>query len=264
MSLVSLAGKVALITGASSGIGRATAVLFAKLGAGVALVGRDEDRLHKTLLLCEEQTKKAGSQASHCIIKADLSILEEISTAFNKTIQHFGKLDILVNNAGIQIKDSVENFDAAAHEKLMNINVRSVLVLSNLAVPKLAETKGCIINISSVAGNRSFPGVLSYCMSKAAIEQFTKCAALELAPKGIRVNCVAPGVIVTELHRNAGMSEEEYAKFLGRAKNNSPLGHTGDSEDVANSIAFLASDATSYTTGNTIFVDGGWSRVCPR
>ncbi|KAL7061539.1 hypothetical protein AAHC03_039 [Spirometra sp. Aus1] len=251
MSLVSLAGKVALITGASSGIGRATAVLFAKLGAGVALVGRDEDRLHKTLLLCEEQTKKAGSQASHCIIKADLSILEEISTAFNKTIQHFGKTRHLGKQCWIQIKDSVENFDAAAHEKLMNINVRSVLVLSNLAVP-------------NVAGNRSFPGVLSYCMSKAAIEQFTKCAALELAPKGIRVNCVAPGVIVTELHRNAGMSEEEYAKFLGRAKNNSPLGHTGDSEDVANSIAFLASDATSYTTGNTIFVDGGWSRVCPR
>ncbi|KAM7541202.1 hypothetical protein Aperf_G00000022871 [Anoplocephala perfoliata] len=263
MDLLSLTGKVALVTGASSGIGRATAVLFAKLGACVSLVGRNEANLEKTREMCLEAAK--SSNAGFCVVKADLADLDQVKSAFNQTISHFGKLDILVNNAGYQIRDSVENFDPAAHDQLMNVNVRSVIVLSNLAVPKLTESKGCIINISSVSGNNSFPGILSYAISKAAVEQFTRNAAVELGSKGIRVNCVAPGVVVTELHRRAGLSEAEYSAFLNRARSNNLMGATGSADDIARAVAFLASPSTgSFITGETIFVDGGWSKMCPR
>ncbi|VDD83715.1 unnamed protein product [Mesocestoides corti] len=248
--------------GASSGIGRATALLFAKLGAGVALVGRNKENLEKTQHMCQEVSNHPD--ASFCVVQADLADLDQVSSAYSKTIAHFGRLDILVNNAGIQIKDSVDNFDPAAHERLMNINVRSVLALSHLAVPKLEESKGCIVNISSVSGNNSFPGILSYAISKAAIEQFTRNAAVELGKRGIRVNCVAPGVIVTQLHKNAGMSDAEYAQFLERSKNNNLMGHPGNAEEIAKAIVYLASEMGSFVTGETIFVDGGWSKMCPR
>lgn len=128
--------------------------MFAKLGAGIALVGRNEESLEKTRVACVEASPRT-SNAVFCAIKADLVDLDQISAAFSRTIDHFGRLDILINNAGIQIKDSVENFDPVAHDRIMNVNVRSVLTLSNLAVPKLTESKGCIVNISSVSGNNS-------------------------------------------------------------------------------------------------------------
>ncbi|VDK36405.1 unnamed protein product [Taenia asiatica] len=251
------------VIGASSGIGRSTAVLFAKLGAGVSLVGRNEVSLEKTRQMCQDAS--SNPEANFHVVRADFAELDQVSGAFNETIKHFGKLDILVNNAGFQLRDSVENFDPIAYERLMNVNVRSVIVLSHLAVPKLEESKGCIVNVSSVSGNNSFPGILSYSISKAAIEQFTRNAAVELGKKGIRVNCVAPGVVVTELHRTAGYSEAEYASFLMRARSNNLVGATGEADDVARAIAFLAASATgAFITGETIFVDGGWSKMCPR
>ncbi|VDO13060.1 unnamed protein product [Rodentolepis nana] len=263
MDILSLAGKNAIVTGASSGIGRATAVLFAKLGAGVALVGRNNVHLEETRKMCQEAAGDSG--AGFVVVKADLADVEQVKTAFSQTISHFGKLDILVNNAGYQIKDSVENFDPVAHDQIMSVNVRSVILLSNLAVPKLAESKGCIVNISSVSGNNSFPGILSYAISKAAVEQFTRNAAVELGSKGIRVNCVAPGVVVTELHRTAGYTEQEYQAFLNRARSNNLVGTTGHVDDIAKAVAFLAAPSTgSFINGETIFVDGGWSKMCPR
>ena len=139
--------------GASSGIGRSIAVLFAKLGAGVALLSRNEAGLKMTRDMCQEAS--SYPDAKFHIIKADLAELDQISSAFNETIAYFGKLDILVNNAGFQIRDSVENFNPSAYDQLMNVNVRSVITLSSLAIPKLEESKGCIINISSVSGNNS-------------------------------------------------------------------------------------------------------------
>ncbi|KAL5111752.1 Tropinone reductase 1 [Taenia crassiceps] len=214
---ISLLGKTALVTGASSGIGRSTAVLFAKLGACVSLVGRNEANLEKTREMCQDAC--SNPEVYFHIVKADLAELD-------------------------QLRDSVENFDPIAFERLMNVNVRSVITLSHLAVPKLEESKGCIVNVSSVSGNNSFPGILSYSISKAAIEQFTRNAAVELGKKGIRVNCVAPGVVVTELHRTAGYSEAEYASFLMRARSNNLVGATGEADDVARTIAFLAAPTT--------------------
>src|SRR5688500_8378505 len=123
---------------------------------------------------------------------------------------------------------------------MMNVNVRAVFRLMQKALPSLIDRRGNIVNLSSVAGLRSFPGVLAYCVSKAAVDQLTRCAALELAPKGIRVNAVNPGVVVTQIHRRGGMSEDDYAAFLEHSKTTHPLGRVGDAEEVADLILFLA------------------------
>ncbi|KAH9583176.1 beta ketoadipate:succinyl-CoA transferase, tr2, variant 2 [Schistosoma haematobium] len=253
--------------GASSGIGRATAILFAKLGACVALVARDKSRL--------EETRQACIQISHpdvyekhkepfLCIEADLAEPCEVEKAYRLAINHFHQLDILVNNAGCMIRDTVESFNATEYEHMMKVNVTAAITLTNLAIPDLSASKGSIVNVSSVCGKRSFPGVMSYCISKAALDQFTKCTALDLAPKGIRVNSVNPAVIVTELHRRSGMSENDYEKFLSRANETHALGRTGTVEEVARAIAFLSSSASSFTTGNLLMVDGGRSIMCPR
>jgi len=134
----------------------------------------------------------------------------------------------------------------------------------NLAVPFLAKSHGNIVNLSSVAGLRSFPGVLAYCVSKAAVDQLTRCAALELAPKGIRVNAVNPGVVVTQIHRRGGMSEDDYAAFLEHSKTTHPLGRVGDADEVADLILFLASDRAGWITGATYSIDGGRALTCAR
>src|SRR5439155_11341058 len=126
-------------------------------------------------------------------------------------------------------------------DEMLNINLRSVFHLMRLAVPHLERSRGNIVNVSSVTGPRSFPGVLAYCVSKAAVDQLTRCAALELAAKGIRVNEVNPGVTRTNLHRNSGMNEETYAAFLERSKTTHPIGRIGEPEEVADLIVLLAS-----------------------
>lgn len=146
----------------------------------------------------------------------------------------------------------------------MNINVRSVFHLTQLAVPYLIATKGNIVNVSSVNGIRSFPGVLAYNISKSALDQFTQCVALELADKQVRVNSVNPGVIVTNIHKRGGMDEEAYAKFLEHSKATHALGRAGNVEEVAEAIAFLASDRSSFITGTLLPVDGGRHSMCPR
>ena len=146
----------------------------------------------------------------------------------------------------------------------METNVKSAMILTQSCLPYLIKEKGSVVNVSSVTGTRSFPGVLPYCISKAALDQFTKCVALELADKGVRVNSVNPGVIVTNLHRRAGQSEEVYAKFLENCKNTHALGRAGTGDEVARTIAFLASDNASFITGELVHVDGGRHAMTPR
>jgi NAD(P)-dependent dehydrogenase (short-subunit alcohol dehydrogenase family) len=132
------------------------------------------------------------------------------------------------------------------------------------ALPYLIERKGNVVNVSSVTGIRAFPGILAYCVSKAAVDQLTHCAALELASKGVRVNAVNPGVVVTSLHRRGGMSEEEYAAFLKHSKTTHPLGRVGQPEEVAELIYFLASPRAGWITGISCPIDGGRSQTCAR
>lgn len=260
---MSLVGKVSLITGASSGIGRGAAIEFAARGSKLALVGRNRPNLEET----RELVLKAGTQLDKdgiLLIQADLSKEDDTQKAVSETIAKFNRLDILVNAAGIIDKGTTESTPLSAYDRMMNINLRSVFHIMQLAIPHLKATKGSIVSVSSVTGLRAFPGVLAYNVSKAGLDQLTRTAALELAADGVRVNAVNPGVIVTSLHKTGGMSDEDYKKFLEHSKTTHAMGRAGTVEEVAKAIAFLASEESSFTTGVTLPVDGGRSQMCPR
>jgi NAD(P)-dependent dehydrogenase (short-subunit alcohol dehydrogenase family) len=147
---------------------------------------------------------------------------------------------------------------------MLNVNLRAVFTLMQKALPSLIERRGNIVNVSSVTGLRAFPGVLAYCVSKAALDQLTRCASLELATKGVRVNAVNPGVVVTEIHKRGGMDQEAYGAFLERSKQTHPLGRVGHPEEIAALVLFLASEEASWITGATYSIDGGRAQTCAR
>lgn len=247
---MSLLGKVVLVTGASSGIGANAAIHLSKLGANVAIVGRDSAKLHGVA----EQIIAAGSPEPLEIV-ADVN--EDTDEIITKTIQKFGKLDVLVNNAGIarfakELLGTLEIYDS-----IMNTNVRSVLALTKAAVPHLEKTKGNVINVSSIAGTNVIPGGVAYTMSKAALDHFTRNAAVDLAPKGIRVNAIKPGAVDTPIFGTVGLDDEAKQKFLEGCKTSYPAGRAGVVGDTSNAIAFLAQDASSFITGHLLMVDGG-------
>lgn len=252
-------GKVVLVTGASSGIGAATAQLLATKYATVALVGRNERNLKEVASRCVQP----GTPDPFIII-ADVVNESECPKVIEQVIEKFGKLDVLINSAGIIENGSIETSSLDQYDRVMNVNCRAIFHLTQLSIPYLIETKGNIINVSSVCGLRAFPNVLAYNMSKAAINQFTSCVALELASKGVRCNAVCPGVIVTDLHKRGGMSDEAYKAFLEHCKTTHALGRPGEVNEVAASIAFLASDDASFITGVQLPIDGGRHAMCPR
>lgn len=236
-------------------------MLFARLGAKLSLTGRNEANLKKVVEDCDKQS---AIQTSSFWVLGDVTNENDVKKMIDSTVEKFGRLDILVNNAGILELGSIETTTLEQYDRVMAVNVRSVYHMTMLAVPHLIKTKGSIVNVSSVNGTRSFAGVLAYCVSKSAVDQLTSCCAIELAAKGVRVNSVNPGVVVTELQRRGGLNEKAYAEFLERSKQTHPLGRPGEPEEVARAIAFLASDASSFTTGAHLPVDGGRHAVCPR
>ena len=252
------AGKVALVTGATSGIGRACAIAFANAGAKVACVGRKEIALQAV----SDEIRRLDAEA--LAIQADLAAAGETDRAVAETVRAFGGIDVLVNAAGHISSGTIENTSLEAWDEMMNVNVRAPYQLMQKALPSLIERRGNIVNVSSVTGLRAFPGVLAYCVSKAALDQLTRCASLELAAKGVRVNAVNPGVVVTEIHKRGGMSEEAYAAFLEHSKTTHPLGRTGRPEEIAALVLFLASDEASWVTGATYSIDGGRAQTCAR
>jgi len=257
-----LNGKVTLITGASSGIGAATAVLFARSGAKLALTGRNEVNLQRTRDECVRVLPAEAEQP--LLVIADVCSEADVARLVDTTVKKFGRLDILINSAGIIEFGTIETTSLEQYDRMMNVTVRSVYQLTMLCVPHLIATRGNIVNVSSVTGTRSFPGVLAYCVAKAAVDQMTSCTALELAAKGVRVNSVNPGVIVTEVHKRGGQSEDDYAKFLERSKTTHPLGRVGDAEEVAQAVAFLASSSALFITGEHLHIDGGRHATCLR
>ena len=259
-----LNGKVALITGASSGIGAVSAKLFACRGAKLSLIGRNEVNLK---LVGDECQRLGPTNAEEpLVIVADLCCEADVTQLVDTTIKKFGRLDILVNNAGILEHGTIETTSLEQYDRVMRTNVRSAYQLTMLCVPHLIATHGNIVNVSSIDGVRSFPGCLAYGLSKSAMDQMTKCTALELASNGVRVNSVNPGVIITDrpIQKRAGMSDDDYLEYIERRKKSHPLGRVGDADEVAEAIAFLASSDASFITGEQLHVDGGWHVTCAR
>ena len=252
--------KVALVVGASSGIGRAAAAAFVRAGARVVVVGRRRRLLEELVSSAEGE----GGGARVKPVVADVRSEEERRRIVKETVSFGGGLDVLVLSAGIISYGTVEDTTLDAWREMFDTNVEPVFRLIQMALPHLIPRKGNVVVVSSICGLRSFAGLLAYCAAKASIDQLTRCAALELAPKGVRVNAVNPGLVVTNLQRAAGMSDEDYQALLGRSESTHPLGRVGTPEEVADLILYLASDRAGWITGATVPIDGGRILTCAR
>nr|XP_027224883.1 LOW QUALITY PROTEIN: uncharacterized protein LOC113817085 [Penaeus vannamei] len=260
-SYPSLAGKVALITGASSGIGRGCAVTLAQEKCQLVITGRNVEALKETAGLCT----RLGWRRTRYQVAGDLSNDEDCKRIVDSTVSKFGRIDILVNNAANLNHHILQEFwsrdrwnlDMGSTDRQQNVNTRSMVLMSKLCLPRLIEVKGNIVNISSSLAIKPVPQYFAYNMSKAAIDHMTRSLALEVAGRGVRVNSVNPAVIVTDVLKRTGMSEEEYQKFLEYAKTIHPVGRVGVVEDVSRVVAFLASDHAAFVTGIVMPVDGG-------
>lgn len=252
---MSFEGKVILITGASSGIGAACAEYFAKEGALLSLVGRNPDKFAKVI----ENIANSGVEVEPLVIYADVST--DAERIISETIEKYGRLDILINNAGFSIVATIENATMNDFDAIMGTNVRGAFEITKLAIPSLVESKGNIINISSVCGIKPYPNLIIYAMSKACLDQFTKCLAMDLAEKGVRVNSVNPGFIDTDFHTSWGVQRntEAYQELVAKFAASHPIGRVGTTEDCVNAISIFAKDSASFLTGVIFPVDGGIS-----
>ena len=241
-----LKNKVAVITGGTRGIGLETVKTFLENNASVALLGSKEESVTKAL----ETLKKENPNYPVIGFYPDLSNQKEIEETLKKIKNTFGKIDILINNAGISSKTPIEKYTEEEYENIVDLNIKGVFTCSKAATPYLKETKGTIINTSSMVGTYGQSSGVLYPMSKYAVNGLTKSLARELAPQKIRVNAVAPGIIETDMVKNL---PEEIIKPLIQTI---PLGRIGTPKDIANVFLFLASDMASYITGEIIHVDG--------
>ncbi|KAG6448420.1 hypothetical protein O3G_MSEX005493 [Manduca sexta] len=243
---MSFSDKVVLVTGGSSGIGAATAIAFAKEGAKVAIVGRNEEKLAATAAAC-------GDNA--LVLRADISDEKQAVDLVKRTIDTFGKLDILVNNAGISRQASLlQGNILQVYDEVMNTNLRAVFHLTSLAAPHLIKTKGSVVNISSVGGTAAptVPMFMTYSVSKAGLNHFTKAAAAELAPHGVRVNAISPGPVKTDIIENSG-----FPVTWDRFREMTALNRVAEPEEIADLVMFLASDKARSITGSNYFSDNG-------
>jgi NAD(P)-dependent dehydrogenase (short-subunit alcohol dehydrogenase family) len=242
--------RAMLVTGASSGIGRACAHMLGREGARLIAAGRRRDRLNEVV----EEIRAAGGEAA--AVTGDVRDEATCAAWVQEAATRYGGLDGLVNAAGVLGPGSAYQTPVAEWDRMMDSNVRSLFLLTSAAAPELIKRKGAIVNISSVGGLRPYANLAAYCVTKAAVDQYTRCAALDFAPHGVRVNAVNPGVVVTELHTVTN-AVPDYAGFLERSKATHPIGRVGQAEEVASLVCYLLSDAAAWITGATMSIDGG-------
>ena len=248
-----LKNKVALVTGAKQGMGRADAIALAKQGAKVVVTDIDQAECQ---LVADEIIKNGGEAIA---FKMDVSNKAEVDQVFDETIKQFGHLDILVNNAGIYFPKPALEITESDWNKLIDINLKGQFLCAQRAAREMAKNKwGRIINITSIASGQVGVGIAGgahYTASKGGIIGLTETLAVEWAPLGINVNAIGPGAIDTPMSRKVQMTPEQFKSFLSAKV---PLGRIGTPEEVAAAVVFLASEEASYITGATLFVDGGW------
>jgi len=247
-----LQDKVAIITGSRRGIGKGIAIAFAKEGCKVVVSDYVEDKDGKNTV---NEIKKLGSDA--IFVKADVSKERDVKNLVDKAVKKFGKLNIIVNNAGIVSFGTADTLTEKDWDKVINVNLKGVFFGTKYAAKQMLKQGkgGRIINISSIAGLVGFPGISAYCASKGGVTEFTREAALDYASKGITVNAIDPGVIVTDMTKDMIENKETNKNLL----ENTPVGRFGKPEDIGNAAVFLALDESSFITGHNLVVDGGWT-----
>ena len=242
-----LKGKVAVVTGGTRGIGLAIVKKYLENGCKVALFGSREESVNKAI----NELKEINKDYKVIGFYPNLTNMDEVSNTFKKIKDEFNQIDILVNNAGVSSKTKLEDYEMEEYDKVVDLNIKSVFVTSKEIVPYLKETKGIIINTSSMVSIYAQPSGVMYPASKFAVNGITKSLSRELAPYGIRVNAVLPGITETDMVKN--LPKEMIEPLIKTI----PLGRIGTPEDVANAFLFLASDMASFITGELLSVDGG-------
>jgi len=250
-----LRGRVAMVTGAAKGMGEADSIKLAQAGAKVVLADIDVAGCQQTA----EKIKRIRGDS--LVVKCDTSSKAEVDRAVAEAIKKFGKIDVLVNNAGIFPFESFLQMSEESFMKVINVNLKGYFLMAQACAREMQKNqpnekgqRGSIINIASIAAIIGFSGLVHYCGSKGGVIAMSKAMALELAPLGIRVNNIAPGVIDTPGTRSMDMDEKSREAMVSMV----PLKRWGKPEEIANAVLFLASDESSYMTGSTIIIDGGW------
>ena len=241
-------GKVALVTGGTSGIGKATAIAFARAGAKVVLTGRREKEGAQVVA----EIKKLGGEAA--FVRADVAKDGDVQAMVKYSVDKFGKIDIAFNNAGVEWSGPLEKASEAEYRRIFDINVWGVLNSMRHEIPAMLRNGGgAIVNTSSVAGHVGLAQVSVYIASKHAVEGLTKSVALEFAKQNIRINAIAPGVIQTEMFDRFAGDE-----MRGQIVSSVPVQRVGAADEIAAAVLYLASDAAKFTTGTSLVVDGGY------
>ena len=245
-----LAGRVAVVTGASRGLGKAIATALAGAGASVVLVGRDTQAL-------ESVAREISGGGARCLTcAADVSEPSAVDALAARALQEFGRTDILVNNAGINIRKSLRDFPFEEWQSVIAVNLFGPMLCSKaFLAPMMRQSYGRILNIASIMARVALPGRSAYCASKAGLVAMTRALALELAPHGITVNAVSPGPFATEMNRPLLDDPVKNAEFISKI----PLGRWGRVQEIGSLAVFLASEASGFMTGADILIDGGWT-----
>jgi NAD(P)-dependent dehydrogenase (short-subunit alcohol dehydrogenase family) len=248
-----LKNKIAIVTGAGSGIGRACAIALAREGAKVALVGRRKERL-------EETAHECGGSAF--VLAADVTKPNEVTRVVEQTLTHFGSLNVLLNNAGVLHVGTVEQITEEQWDQTFNVNVRGLWLLSRAVLPAMRKTEGgSIINMASVLGINGARNRAAYAASKGAVVLLTKCMAIDHGPERIRVNAICPSFVETELTAAVISKAPDPAAVRSERIAVHPIGRLGQPEDIAGMAVYLASDESAWVTGSVFPVDGGYLAV---